>query len=45
MAIELHRSIPACTGEPDIVRCSRLDRMLYPRVCGGTSPSLPDLGM
>ena len=29
-------SIPACAGEPDIVRHSSLPSPVYPRVCGGT---------
>ena len=32
----LHRSIPACAGEPRHCRRSRRPRRVYPRVCGGT---------
>ena len=36
----IERSIPACAGEPFTawVRCQ--DSTVYPRVCGGTSPSV-----
>ena len=39
----LRRSIPACAGEPArrSIRC--LPGKVYPRVCGGTHPSLFDL--
>ena len=35
------RSIPACAGEPALQRhCPALETV-YPRVCGGTNPTLP----
>ena len=30
------RSIPACAGEPGLGAVGRVDRAVYPRVCGGT---------
>ena len=35
------RSIPACAGEPIGVISSSTMASVYPRVCGGTSPSAP----
>ena len=32
-------SIPACAGEPDIIRHCDEDYWVYPRVCGGTKMS------
>ncbi len=34
-------SIPACAGEPAMPICRAAARMVYPRVCGGTSFQLP----
>ena len=34
------RSIPACAGEPGVSFPSRATPRVYPRVCGGTRPSL-----
>ena len=35
------RSIPACAGEPVLLFWPTCVRWVYPRVCGGTSPSDP----
>ena len=35
----LHRSIPACAGEPVPCACARYGWWVYPRVCGGTGVS------
>ena len=32
-------SIPACAGEPGVLRCPMAATRVYPRVCGGTSGS------
>ncbi len=34
-------SIPACAGEPAIVKAFDLTKPVYPRVCGGTHPLRP----
>ena len=38
-----HGSIPACAGEPDSHRGSRSSQQVYPRVCGGTTLTSPNL--
>ena len=38
-AVKALRSIPACAGEPDGTYHLQRRHQVYPRVCGGTSPS------
>ena len=33
----VHRSIPACAGEPSSAASVRTPARVYPRVCGGTA--------
>ena len=40
VASQTTRSIPACAGEPSALPVASLISRVYPRVCGGTSPSL-----
>ena len=35
------RSIPACAGEPGLPRAKQREKMVYPRVCGGTTAPAP----
>ena len=37
--VHVHRSIPACAGEPLMSIESRPPSWVYPRVCGGTKPA------
>ena len=39
-ALRCRRSIPASAGEPDMERRAALSTAVYPRVCGGTIPSV-----
>ena len=40
VSVALHRSIPACAGEPSVYHPSRVRPAVYPRVCGGTTHRL-----
>ena len=39
MSAHVHRSIPACAGEPYALPIESTRNRVYPRVCGGTWPS------
>ena len=41
---KMHRSIPACAGEPTHGSTRRERRKVYPRVCGGTGDGWPPRG-